>query len=235
MSSHVCHSTFTTQSWNEEIAVASVTVEKALSSIGISAPSFNTATSIVYDSDRSIMFHRDNIYTRDGKFQASANSQVENTVTAVLCFGDSRELIFQEYRNRDVRQFPQDVYARVGPIAVGVQISVELEHGDVFVLMPNDEEPRHRTSNTDAKTFFKHGSKGVCGKEDCVSLGLALRSCSTTLCVDASTGMIVHDGDGVTNEEQASKLLKSYAKSNEKEEGDRKRKKSQLQHISPVS
>jgi hypothetical protein len=37
--------------------------------------------------------------------------------------------------------------------------------------------------------------------------------------------MIVHDGDGVTNEEQASKLLKSYAKSNEKEEGDRKRKK----------
>jgi hypothetical protein len=70
MSSHVCHSTFTTQSWTEEIAVASETVEKALSNIGISAPSFNTATSIVYDSDRSIMFHRDNMYTRDGKFQA---------------------------------------------------------------------------------------------------------------------------------------------------------------------
>jgi hypothetical protein len=52
-------STFTSQSLNKDIYAESETVQKALSNIGISAPSFNTATAVVYESHRSIQFQRD--------------------------------------------------------------------------------------------------------------------------------------------------------------------------------
>ncbi len=48
-------------------------------------------------TEHQLSFHTDNIYCNDGTFDEKRNSQVENTVTAILTLGDSQELCFREF------------------------------------------------------------------------------------------------------------------------------------------
>lgn len=62
------------------------------------------------------------------------------------------------------------------------------------------------------ENFVKHGSKGVCGKEDCTSLGVALHQFEITFLVDVSRFMVVcgcHRHRHHPYQREASKLLKS--------------------------
>lgn len=224
-------STFTSQSWTDEIAAAAEMAENAISDVlegngmEVVQEKFNTATSLVYDTIRANNPHRDNLYTITGRFMTSANSQLQNTVTAVLCVGSTRNLTIQQYRHKNVSRFPQDEL-KDGPIKVGAPITVKLEHGDLFVLMPSDEQLLKRTPTAKYKSFFKHGCQGVCGMEDQMSLGLALRVCTSTCLVDATTGLMVFDDQQHhRHKPTADEELHSYVTfSQEKKKGDTRRK-----------
>jgi hypothetical protein len=54
---------------------------------------FNSATIITYINNMAIAEHRDQDFKKDGSFDQINNSQIQDTATAVLCFGDPRHLV----------------------------------------------------------------------------------------------------------------------------------------------
>jgi hypothetical protein len=56
--------------------------------------SFNSATIITYINNMAIAEHRDQDFKNDGSFDQIKNSQIQDTATAVFCFGDPRHLDF---------------------------------------------------------------------------------------------------------------------------------------------
>eukprot|EP00985_Skeletonema_marinoi_P021823 scaffold13611_cov78-Skeletonema_marinoi.AAC.3 len=176
-STGVTSSTFTCLPWSTAIEATADVAQNALSVIledkGVTLQTLNTATSIIYNGHRQINNHVDNLRKKDGTFDHNGNSQVENTVTCVICFGDTRTLILQQFRNRDIKLFPEDGIWRKGkkngPQPIGEPISVTLEHGDMFVLMPSDEEYLLRPSYDKCKTYFRHRSEGVHGRDNSIA------------------------------------------------------------------
>ena len=120
-------------------------------------------------------------FKKDGSFDQINNSQIQDTVTAVLCFGDPRHLDFT------IHQVTQRKIEKICKSK-----SFDLTHGSLFVLHPNDEKPLVRPfCSKNEPSFFKHSCKGVARGQ--MSLGIVLRSVSHFCQVDKRTGCAVSD------------------------------------------
>ncbi len=164
---------------------------------------FTTATIITYLNQMKLPEHKDQIYKNDGSFDQSQNSQLENTITAILCFGDTRWLDFSLHK-RTHRTIQKVCYSQ----------SFELSHGTLFVLHPQDEVPLVRKLNEkDEQTFFKHSSKGIKGGGG-MSLGIVFRS-TVSLCeVNKKTGCLLHSCEKEQTEKD--RVLLDYCSSENK-------------------
>ena len=91
---------------------------------------FNSATIITYVNNMAIAEHRDQDFKKDGSFDQINNSQIWDTATAVLCFGDPRQLDFTIHKvtQRKIEKICKSK-------------SFYLTHGSLFLLHPNDEKP----------------------------------------------------------------------------------------------
>jgi hypothetical protein len=128
-----------------------------------------------------IAVHRDQDFKKDGSFDQINNSQIQDTATAVLCFGDPRHLDFTIHK---VTQRKNEKICK--------SKSFDLTHGSLFVLHPNDEKPLVRPfCNKNESSFFKHSCKGVARGQ--MSLGIIFRSVSHFCQVDKRTGCVVSD------------------------------------------
>ena len=91
---------------------------------------FNSATIITYVNEMAFAEHRDQDFKKDGSFDQINNSQIRDTATAVLCFGDPRQL---DYTIHKVTQRKIEKICK--------SKSFYLTHGSLFLLHPNDEKP----------------------------------------------------------------------------------------------
>ena len=91
---------------------------------------FNLATIITYVNNMAIAEYRDQDFKKDGSFDQNNNSQIWDTATAVLCFGDPRQLDFTIHKvcQRKIEKICKSK-------------SFYLTHGSLFLLHPNDEKP----------------------------------------------------------------------------------------------
>ena len=142
---------------------------------------FNSATIITYVNNMAIAEHRDQDFKKDGSFDQINNSQIQDTATAVLCFGDPRHLDFTIHKVTQ-RKIEKICKSKL----------FHLTHGSLFLLHPNDEKPLVRPfCNKNKFSFFKHSCKGVARGQ--MSLGIVFRSVSHFCQVDKRTGCVVSD------------------------------------------
>ncbi len=165
---------------------------------------------------KRINWHRDQRYSTRGEFMREHNCQKEGTVTAILAFGDTRQLNFILCRHKDVSR---DCDAS-GPYRVVQEPLVfNLEHGTLFVLIPDDEKLLMRDfyskDHHGCPTFFKHGCSGV--GYGCMSLGLVFRVSVHSREVAADTGLLKLTAAEKVKESptfvQSDKMLREYTKS----------------------
>ena len=94
--------------------------------------SINNCVLITYLPNMVFPEHRDVTYTKDGKYDAMKNSQAKKTVTAILVVGDSCRLDFHLYKQGvKIEQVSEEEGRHY----------FELEHGTLFLLHPEDEQP----------------------------------------------------------------------------------------------
>jgi hypothetical protein len=179
--------------------IESFLLEKYKSDKTVDLKPFTTATIITYLNEMKLPEHRDQIYKYDGSFDQSSNSQLENSITAILCFGDTRWLDFSlhKFNYRSIQK-------------VGFSQSFELSHGTLFVLHPQDEVPLRRLNEKDVLTFFKHSSKGIKGGGG-MSLGIVFRSTVRFCEVNKKTGCLLHSCEKVQTEKD--RVLLDYCSS----------------------
>ena len=153
--------------------------------------------------------HRDQDFKKDGSFDKIKNSQIEDTVTAILCIGDTRRLDFTLHKTTPGKMEKICKYK-----------SFDLTHGSLFVLHPNDEKPLVRQiCHKNETTFFKHSCKGVAKGR--MSLGIVFRSVSHFCQVDKSTGCAISDESDGFRTSKADKAVIKYFDSVTKEEDER--------------
>ena len=130
--------------------------------------SFNNCALITYLPDMAFPEHRDVIYTKNGMYDESKNSQAEKSFSAILVIGDARRLDFHLYKQsgkKIVRVTEEEG-----------KHYFELEHGDLVLLHPEDERPFDRAwCPQHGSTFFKHSSKGLGKGNGGLSLGIVMR------------------------------------------------------------
>jgi hypothetical protein len=134
----------------------------------------------------SLKPHCDQLYSADGEFLESSNSQERDTATVILVIGDSRNLNYDmhyhEGRNKHKVQ------------GLGDWNGFELIHGDLFVLDTSDEQPQFRHNfESYGRTFFKHSSKGIEEKKAGMSIGIVFRATTHLAEVQRDTGLVVLD------------------------------------------
>ena len=134
-------------------------------------------------------------------YNATRNSQKENTPTCVLTIGDSRKLYMRAHRINDDGH--NVVVEECNPEESKHVASVELKHGDLFVLLPADEVPKRRPLvDASYKTFFKHGGVDF-GGDDKFSVGLAFRVSTISQLVSNRSGRMI-----LSKKERNSALIK---------------------------
>jgi hypothetical protein len=122
---------------------------------------------------------RDQDFKKDGSFDQIKNSQIQDTITAILCIGDPQRLDFSIHKQtqRKIEKICNNK-------------SVDLTHGSLFVLHPIDEKPLVRPfCNTTKPYFFKHSHKSVA--KDQMKLGIVFRSASQLCQVNKRTGCLL--------------------------------------------
>jgi hypothetical protein len=145
---------------------------------------------LVYTDKKRIHAHRDNLWSKDGKFSHHLNSQMENTYSVILVLGDPRVLKFQLFQQTKKKQSLADSEAAVQTFT--------FSHGTLFLLHPRDEASVIRNFFEDhGITFFKHSSPGVC--DGAMSLGLVFRTVCHSHEVDKLTGQLVSGQYATTN------------------------------------
>ena len=181
---------FSTRPFNHHMKIISSAIQKfikkeyAQDSMKVSTLTHMTVVSYyqrrkVKPNSCQLDYHRDVSYTSDGKYNEFKNSQSFNTPTIVLCIGQSRTLKFRNccacYSNR--RSTPSSSIREF-----------KLNHGDMFVLHPDDERPSMRNKkDTTINTFFQHGDVRL--NSDGFSIGLAFRSSHHIMSVRNDTGI----------------------------------------------
>lgn len=166
---------------------------------------FTTAVVATYLDAMMIQAHCDQRWSADGKFIESQNSQVKDTATVVLVIGESRSLDFEMYRYNGKEQ-----------VQVGVKGRFQLEHGSLFILHPKDEEPKKRKNfERYGRTFYKHSSNGVEGRELEMSIGIVFRSTNHLVEVNRKTGLVVLDEKLEMNKIVGKKEVEKKKKSTE--------------------
>jgi len=140
---------------------------------------FNTAVVIIYINNMKIQPHRDQVYKKNGDFDDNKNCQLQHTVTAILCLGNTRNVDFTLYQQK------KKTIQKVGDIH-----QFNLTHGSLFVLHPLDEMTMVRSLyDRYGMTFFKHSSNGV-QSDDEMSLGIVFRTTKHCCEVEKETGRI---------------------------------------------
>jgi len=144
---------------------------------------FTTAVIVTYMDGKIIQPHCDQRYSPDGEFLQNQNSQAQNTPTAILVIGDTRQLSFDLYCYQGTKQ-----------IFIMNWGKIHLTHGSLFILDPSDEQPtiRHGLEQY-GKTFFKHRCNGVSKKEKKMSIGIVFRSTMHSTEVQKDSGLVVLD------------------------------------------
>lgn len=187
-------------------------------------PSFNIVSVISYWSNgkmkKVINLHRDQRYSSTGKFLTKENCQKEGTVTAILVFGDNRELQFFLCRHKK----KLDGNNR-GPHLVDPEPWVfDLKHGTLFILHPEDEMLLDRFYHVGDRTFFRHGGHGV--DRGRLSLGLVFRVSVHSHTVFSKTGRVKLSpkkkemGERSPTFAASDEVLKKYVSSESKKERD---------------
>ena len=140
-----------------------------------------SAVLITYLHGMTIPPHRDQQYARTGEFYQKQNSQIRDTVTAVLVVGDDRRLDFQLFKQTK----KQEVVKSVAPQYFN------LTHGSLFILDPCDEVPVVRNCYKDyGPTFYKHSCNGVTD-QNAVSLGIVFCATHHLTEVKSDSGIVV--------------------------------------------
>ena len=113
---------------------------------------------------QQIPFHTDTTYDKNGKFIKDKNSQLKNTLTVILVVGSTRKLGMRP-QTKEIKNFKQNNWCQ----------EINLEHGDLFIIHPRDEEPCKRSCiSKQHKIFYQHGNVQF-GKTDQLSIGLVFR------------------------------------------------------------
>ena len=157
----------------------------------------------------AISEHRDQTFKKDGSFDQSQNSQIQDTITAILCFGDPRQLDFSLHRQTK------------GHIQkVCNSKSFKLSHGTLFVLHPQDEVPLVRKFNKKEElSFFKHSSNGV--MKGGMSLGIVFRSTRNLCEVNKKMGCVFFSCENESERiKNADKVLLEYTSGKKKVEDE---------------
>jgi len=156
--------------------------------------------------------HRDQLYTREGKFQHKSNSQTKGTVTSIITVGCSRSLFFEQFRNKtcsEIKKGPKRVYG------IGSQKSFQMTHGSLFQLHPEDERDQLRTCLEDQFiSYFKHGAKFR--DKNGMSVAIIVRSTVHVNQFRADTGKLVFDNQcSESTMKDASDILINTERANE--------------------
>ena len=147
---------------------------------------FTSAVVATYVDNMKFHAHCDQVFDNDGKFVDSKNTQVEDTATVVLVIGESRDLIFTTHRI--INGIKEDV---------GIKHKIKMNHGDIFILDPDDEQPMKRNIfenevEGNDLSFYKHGCDGIGGKVG-MSIGIVFRTTKYLAEVRRDTGQVILD------------------------------------------
>ena len=181
----------------------------------------NVAVVPLYLKGQAFPLHRDNVYTPDGKFDTSKNSQQKDSIVYGVSIGATRTLIMQLMRHPTKREKLEKRNPKPVPIRNRNAIyKFILAHGSLFILHPADEELRHRAEHSGCKTFWQHKVE----TQDEMTLGVVLRTCTHFREVDRTTGVLHLSTDDKAKEskyfKQNYKMLLDYFSS----EGDTRKK-----------
>lgn len=173
--------------WTAEMQIIADAIEKELvkrfsADTGVIVTiNLNELEVISFYDGKKITFHRDQTYTKEGKF-CSNNCQKQHTCTCIFVLGDERVLEFQLFLGKKKSEVNH-------PEA---QKMIRLTNGALFFLHPEDEEDSLRQIfKMKERTHFKHRNNGVKGKGNLLSIGLVFRTCVQTRTVYKGTGQLV--------------------------------------------
>jgi hypothetical protein len=100
-------------------------------------------------SPKMLGFHTDNVYSSEGRFNVSKNTQMENTPTCVLTIGNTRNLHFQKQCNYKGIKSGRRKWSQIH------LTQIPLTHNSLFLLNPEDERPSPFVGKI--KTRWRHG------------------------------------------------------------------------------
>ena len=115
-------------------------------------------------------YHTDNVYSANGKFLKSKNSQAEDTPTCVLTIGHSRELVVQKQKHKYYKETKRRRWKE------SMTKNITMRHNSLFILQSSDEKPFEANKK---KFRWRHGVPGYKGKND-LSIALVFRSVTNT-------------------------------------------------------
>jgi hypothetical protein len=118
-------------------------------------------------SDKMLAFHTDNVYTRDGKFLHTQNSQRQDTPTCVVTIGCSRCLQFERQISSVNPKTGRKKWKRC------FVKSITLDDNSLFVLDPSDECPERFLGHILFR--WRHGVPSFRNKHG-LSMALVFRS-----------------------------------------------------------
>ena len=121
--------------------------------------------------------HCDQVYSTDGEFKVKQNSQEPWTPVVIVSFGATRIVNFQLYD---------------GKRKVGDPISIVMNDGDVFILVPADEYPSQYTFHKLKAGKWKHGVPKL-QTPDHLSAAVIFRAVFKTIEVDTNNIKILSE------------------------------------------
>ena len=132
-----------------------------------------------------IQLHRDQRFGSTGNFLNNQNTQQENTATVVINIGDTRKLHMQAFRDNKNKK-----YKCTQIDGANAHHVFELNHGSMFVLHCDDEQPKIREElDKHDLSYFKHGGVSFGGTDE-FSIGLAYRVSACSQSVRKKTGRL---------------------------------------------
>ena len=177
--------------------------------VDVSQP-LNSCVIGLYYGKKEIRQHSDQRYDELGNFLYPENSQQRHTLTCILAIGDTRQLKFNLMRRKRKGEDASKSNVKID----GTTQTVDLSHGTLFFLHPDDELPQIRAMiHAHNLTYYMHEGKGVgkSGDDLAMSIGLVFRVCCHYRVVNKDTGLHV-----LTVKEMAEDKSKKYQANHKK-------------------